>query len=295
MVRPALIGTARPSLLAIALLAVGVVWLYADILAGLVRQWDTDENYSHGFFVLPLALYFIWERRQALLSADVQPSMLGLGLVLLSLLLLMTGRLGAELFLMRTSLLGVIGGIILFVWGRAQFRVLLFPLAFLVFMIPLPSILFNQIAFPLQLVASKAGESVIALSGIPVLREGNVLRLPGKTLEVVEACSGLRSLISLTMLAVVLGYFSDRRTAARVIIALAAVPIAIVANAARIAGTGIASEWISPAVADGFFHTFSGWLIFVVAFAGLLVVQRIVARVGRPRPGLQAPLTPEVA
>jgi exosortase len=158
---------------------------------------------------------------------------------------------------------------------------LLFPLSFLLLMIPLPAILFNQVAFPLQLAASQAGEAAISLAGVPVLREGNVLRLPAQTLEVVEACSGLRSLISLIMLGIVLGYFTDRRTWARTAIAVAAVPIAIIANAIRVAGTGIASEWVSPAAAEGFFHTFSGWLVFVVAFSGLLLVQQVIARIGR--------------
>ena len=275
--------------LAALLLAIGVGWLYADIVAGLVRQWRTDDNYSHGFFVVPLALYFGWERRAALTRAATRPSLAGLLLVALSLAVLIAGLLSAELFLTRVSLVGVIAGAVLFVWGREHFRLLLFPLAFLLLMIPLPAILFNQMAFPLQLAASQVGEAVIATAGIPVLREGNILRLPAQTLEVAEACSGLRSLISLVMLGIVLGYFSDPRPTARVTIALAAVPIAIIANATRVAGTGLASEWISPAAAEGFFHTFSGWLMFVVAFAGLLLVQRVVARIGlRRRPAMPA-------
>jgi exosortase len=153
-------------------------------------------------------------------------------------------------------------------------RLLAFPLAFLLLMVPLPEILFNRIAFPLQMVASQLGELAIATSGVPVLREGNVLLLPNRALEVAEACSGIRSLISLVMLAVVLGYFTERRIWARVLIAVAAVPIAVMANAIRVAGTGLASYWISPAAADGFFHTFSGWLMFIVALGGLLAFHR---------------------
>jgi exosortase len=269
------------SLAAAGLLTAAAILLYADVLTGLVRQWSTDDNYSHGFFVLPLALYFAWERRDGLARAAVRPSIAGVILVALSLGVLLAGRLGAELFLTRVSLVGVLVGAVLFVWGREHLKLLLFPLSFLLLMIPLPAIIFNQIAFPLQLVASQAGEAAIAFAGIPVLREGNVLRLPAQTLEVVEACSGLRSLISLIMLGVVLGYFTDRRTWARVAITIAAVPIAIIANAIRVAGTGIASEWVSPAAAEGFFHTFSGWLVFVVAFSGLLLVQQVISRIGR--------------
>ncbi len=127
------------------------------------------------------------------------------------------------------------------------------------------------------------GEGVIAAAGIPVLREGNVLHLPGNTLEVAEACSGIRSLVSLVMLGIVLGYFSGQRPSGRMLLAVAAVPIAILANAARVAGTAIAAEWVSPEAAQGFFHTFSGWLMFVVAFIGLLLVQQLMTRVGARR------------
>ena len=242
----------------------------------LARQWATDDNYSHGFFVLPLAVFFAWERRTALRAAVRRPSLAGLLLIAASLVLLLAGRLGAELFLTRVSLIGVLAGTVLYVWGREHFRILAFPIAFLLLMVPLPAILFNKIALPLQLLASRVGETAIAAAGIPVVREGNVLQLPTRDLEVAEACSGIRSLVSLLMLGIVLGYFTEKRTGARVIVALAAVPIAIAANAARVAGTGLASELVSPAAAEGFFHAFSGWLMFVVAFAGLLFVQRLI-------------------
>ena len=198
------------------------------------------------------------------------------------------GLLGSELFLTRVSLVGVIGGTVWFVWGQRHARILAFPILFLVLMIPLPSIIFNQIAFPLQLVASQVGETAIAAAGIPVLREGNVLHLPARTLEVAEACSGIRSLVSLLFMAIVLGYFTDLRTSGRVVLTLAAIPIAILANAARVAGTGLASEWIGPAAAEGFFHTFSGWLMIVVAFGALLLMQQLLSQVRarRARPAL---------
>src|SRR5688572_26933351 len=267
---------------AVLLVCAGVVWLYGGALSSLVSQWASDDDYSHGFFVIPLAAFFAWERRAALTRAPLRPSAAGLLLLGASLFAFLAGILGAEFFLTRSSLIGVVAGAVLFVWGREHFRILLFPLAFLFFMIPLPAIIFNQIAFPLQLLASRLGETAIATAGIPVLREGNVLQLPNITLEVVEACSGIRSLVSLLMLGVVLGYFTEPRTPGRVIVALAAIPIAIVANATRVAGTGLASHWAGPAAAEGFFHTFSGWIMFVIALAGLLIVQRIVSRIHFP-------------
>jgi exosortase len=270
---------------AVALLTATLIWLYGGVLMALVRQWSSDDNYSHGFFVIPLAAFFVWERREALQKAPRRPSIFGALLVLASLGVFVAGTFGAELFLTRVSMIGVIAGSILFIWGRQHFKTLLFPVAFLLLMIPLPALIFNQLAFPLQLVASEAGESVIAAAGIPVLREGNMLHLPSRTLEVAEACSGIRSLVSLLMLGIVLGYFTEKGTGTRVLIAIAAVPIAIIANASRVAGTGFAAEWISPAAADGFFHTFSGWLMFIVAFSGLLAFQRGLAalRSWRPR------------
>jgi exosortase len=266
----------RPWAVGLALLA-ALGWLYADVVSSLVRQWASDDNYSHGFLVVPLALFFAWERRDRLLRADYRPHAAGLVLIAGSLLVLLAGLLGAELFLTRISLVGLIGGIVLFVWGREHFRILAFPIAFLVLMVPLPEIIFNQVAFPLQLVASRAGEAAIAAAGIPVLREGNVLHLPGRSLEVAEACSGIRSLVSLIMLGIVLGYFTESSRWTRLFLTVSAIPIAILANATRVGGTGLLSHWVGPAAADGFFHSFSGWIVFLVALGGLVLVQRLIS------------------
>ena len=265
---------ARLPVIAAVVLVTAVAWLYSGVVPGLVRQWAHDDDYSHGFFVFPLAAYFAWERREALSRAARQPSVLGLLLLAGSLVCYVAGRFGSELFLTRVSLVGVAAGLVWWVLGRQHLRLLAFPLGFLLLMVPLPEIIFNRIAFPLQMLASRLGETVIAAGGVPVFREGNVLLLPGKALEVAEACSGIRSLMTLMMLAIVLGYFAERRSGFRVLIALAAIPIAVIANAARVAGTGLAAYWVSPAAADGFFHTFSGWLMFVVALAGLLAFHR---------------------
>jgi exosortase len=275
--------------LAATLVLAALGWLYADVVPGLVRQWAADSDYSHGFFVAPLAAFFVWERRASLAGLPLRPHLAGIALLGLSLCVYIAGRYGSELFLTRASMIGVVAGLVLFIAGWAHLKALAFPIAFLLLMIPLPAIVFNQVAFPLQMVASQIGEVVISASGVPVLREGNVLLLPGRALEVAEACSGIRSLMSLFVLAVVLGYFTEHRTGPRIVIAIAAVPIAVVANAARVAGTGLASYWISPAAAEGFFHSFSGWLMFVVALGGLLLVHQMfevarsrALRVARP-------------
>jgi exosortase len=252
--------------------------LFWDVLARLSQDWLNDDNYSHGLLIIPLAFYFAWERRQALAALTPAPSTLGLFVVAGGLAMLVAGLLGAELFLTRVSLLVTLTGAILFVLGWQALRTLAFPLAFLLLMIPIPAILFNQVAFPLQLLASQAGEAGLNLAGVPVLREGNVMILPHTTLEVAEACSGIRSLISLLTLGIVFGYFTDQRGWVRFTIAAATVPIAIVTNAARVAGTGIAAYHWGPEAAEGFFHTFSGWLVFLAAFVLMFLVTRILLR-----------------
>ena len=275
----------------------GVLYLYRDVLSSLVRQWASDDNYSHGFLIIPIALYCAWERRDALARLEARPHVVGLLLVLASLVVFAIGTLAAELFLARISLVGVVVGAVLFVWGPSHVRALAFPLALLPLMVPLPEIVFNQIALPLQLIASRVGETAIAAAGIPVLREGNILELPDMTLAVAEACSGIRSLVSLVTLAVVLTYFTGRGIGGRLAVVVAAVPIAILANAFRVAGTGLAAHWIGRRAAEGFFHGFSGWLMFVTAFAGLVGVQMLVNRTHLPirrrrRPALEERCSP---
>jgi exosortase len=257
--------------------------LYWGVIARLVRDWATDDNYSHGFAIVPLAVYFAYERRVALRAAANRPTNVGLIVIILSLGLLVAGTLGAELFLARVSIVTMLAGLVLFGWGWNHARILRFPLAFLLLMIPIPAIIFNQIAFPLQLLASRVGESTLQAANIPVLREGNVIQLANATLEVAEACSGIRSLVTLVTLGLVLGYFTDSRAWFRTVLALAAVPVAIFANGLRVAGTGVAAHVWGAEAAMGFFHTFSGWLVFLVAFGMLLLVQRACLAV-RPLP-----------
>jgi exosortase len=272
----------RRSAAASALIGASTLAVYSPVLTSLVRQWATDENYSHGFLVVPFAVLFAWRARRGLASAEPRPHILGLALVVVSVLVLMAGVFAAELFLTRVSLLGVIAGSILFVWGPAHLRRLAFPFALLLLAVPLPALILTQIAFPLQLLASRAGEAVVSGAGIPILREGNVLILSDTKLEVVEACSGIRSLASLLTLALILGKLAEPRLWARVALVALTIPVAIVANAARVAGTGLAAAWIGPRAAEGFFHAFSGWLVFVAAFFALLACARVLRRFSMP-------------
>jgi exosortase len=268
----------RRSAIALVIVGAAVAAVYVPVITSLVRQWASDENYSHGFLVVPFALLFAWRGRRGM-TAGPRPRALGLAVVAMSMAVFLAGQFAIELFLMRVSLLGVIAGSVLYLWGSDHLRRLAFPLVLLLLAVPLPAVVLNQIAFPLQLLASRAGEAVVSAAGIPVLREGNILVLPDTRLEVVQACSGIRSLASLLTLGLILGKLAEPRRWARMALAALAIPVAIVANAARVAGTGLAASWIGPQAAEGFFHTFSGWLVFVVAFCALMGCARLLARV----------------
>ena len=247
-----------------------VAYLYHSILWQLVRHWWQDPNFSHGFFVPFFAGYVLWEKRKKLAALPVSPSFFwGLIIVTGSLCVLVVGVLGVELFLSRTSFIFLLAGLTIYFFGWQHFREAQFPWGSLFLMVPIPAIIFNQIAFPLQLLASKLASWLLAWMSVPVLREGNVLKLPAMTLEVVQACSGIRSLMSLVTLAVIYGCFMESRVIRRVILVLAAVPIAILANGLRVVGTGLLVHYWNPAKAEGFFHTFEGWVIFVLSLTML--------------------------
>jgi exosortase len=300
MIKSAASSSTRGAFLGtLALAGAAFVLCYWNVLAKLVHDWGHDDNYSHGFLIVPIALYFVWERRARLAAASRRPHWFGLVVVIGSLGLLVAGTLGAELFVSRVSMIFLIAGTVLFVLGSAALRILAFPIAFLFLMVPPPAIIFNQVAFPLQLLASQFGEWTLQAFSIPVLREGNVITLANTTLEVAEACSGIRSLISLLTLGIVYGYFVDRRPAVRAVIALSTIPIAIVANGIRVAGTGIAAHYYGAEAAEGFFHTFSGWIVFIAAFALLYLATTVMIRLlpepAGSRPAGGPPLTSELA
>lgn len=257
-----------------AILLILIAWLYAPIASRLVHQWSTDPNFSHGFFVPAFSAYVVWQDRMRLATLRRTPSTWGLPIIVISVFLLLLGVFGAELFLSRISLVMLIAGMVIFFLGWEMLRGVLFPLLFLILMVPIPAIVFNQVTFPLQILASKLAAWSLPFCGVPVLREGNVINLPAMPLEVADACSGIRSLLSLTTLAIMYGYLIEKRLALRIILALASIPIAIAANGFRIVGTGLLVQYWDPSKAEGFFHEFSGWLIFVVSLLMLFALHQ---------------------
>ncbi len=254
-----------------------IAWLYAPILSRLVTQWWIDPNFSHGFFVPLFCCYFLWRDRDRLRQLQPKPSSWGLLFVASAMALLIVGVLGAEIFLARLSLLALGFGLVVWFGGWRYCRAVLFPLSFLLLMIPPPAILMNQVTLPLQIFASKAAAATLPWLGVPVLREGNIINLPAMPLEVAEACSGLRSLLSLVTLAVIYGVLMEKTRAVRVLLVIAAVPIAICANSLRIIGTGLLVQYWSPDKAEGFFHAFAGWLMFVASLSMLYLSHRVLS------------------
>jgi exosortase len=254
-----------------------LVLCYAPVLWRLVNQWNNDEDMGHGFFVPVIAAYIAWQNRDKLFSQPLKPNYWGLAVMAFAAMQLIVATLGAELFLARTAFVESVIGVTLFLGGVHALRVLAFPLFLLFFMVPIPAVLYNQITFPLQLFASQVAEVSLNLLGIPVYRDGNILELASQKLSVVEACSGIRSLLSLTFLSLVYSYFFDDKVWMRIVLFCSTIPIAIIANAGRVTLTGILSEY-KPELAHGFFHTASGWVIFMIALAILVALHQFLNR-----------------
>jgi len=280
-----------------------LLFAYATVLVSLAHTWWTDENYSHGLLIPFIVVYILWISRDRFAPELSRPSpYLGLAAILFALFALWAGVAGAELYMQRLSLVLILAGLVIYFWGVRIMRLLLVPFGLLLLSIPIPAILFNKIAFPLQLFASSCAVWAMRLFGIPVLRQGNIIELmplnavSTQKLEVVEACSGIRSLMTLMTLAVVFAFFThpDPRPPANstgifaglksygfwrsTILFLSAVPIAILTNAFRVSGTGVLSHYYGTKVADGFFHSFSGWVIYIAAFLLLFGVGWILDR-----------------
>lgn len=271
----------------LSLLFVVVAALYFRVLGGLIDQWINDPNYSHGFLVPFFSAWVVWKSWRAISQVPRSPHWSGLLISACSMGILCLGVLGAENFLARTSFLFLIAGLIVYFFGWACFRAVLFPWAVLFLAVPIPAIILNKIAFPLQFLASRLASGMLALLGVPVLREGNVIHLPSLTLDVVEACSGIRSLVSLITLSVFYGYLFEPGLSRRLILIFSAIPIAVFANGLRIMGSGMLGEYVNPSLAEGFFHSFSGWLIFVLSLLLLFLLRSFFSlfdRLHRARP-----------
>ena len=250
--------------------------LYLQVLGRLAVQWSRDANFSHGFLVPAFSAFVLWRNRARLRNLSSEPCSGGLWIMLGAVCVLVVGILGSELFLSRVSFVLMLAGVIVVFWGWDHLRAVRFPVLFLLLMIPLPAIVFNQLTFPLQILASKLAATALPLLGVPVLREGNIITLPAMSLEVADACSGIRSLFSLITLGVICGYTVRERRWLWALLILAAIPVAVFANALRIIGAGLLVQYWNANKAEGFFHAFSGWFVFLLSLGMLIWLRQIL-------------------
>jgi exosortase len=257
-----------------------LIWMYFTIVPKMVMDWYNDENYSHGFLVPIIAGYFFWQRWPELKDRLVKPDGLGLAVIIFGLLQLLAAWLGTEYFTMRSSLIVLLAGMTLFWFGREVLKGMALPIGYLIFMVPIPYTIYDMLAFPLKLFVTKVSVGFLKLVGVVVMREGNIIMFPTTTFEVADACSGIRSLISLLALAAAYSFLMKTSTPRRWIIIFSAIPIAVATNALRVIGTGILAQWWGAKAAEGFFHEFAGMAVFVLAMAMLAAFGEILRRTG---------------
>lgn len=260
-------------------------WLYMQALSGMWADWSNDPNYSHGFLVPLISAYFVWQKKEVLTALTPRRSLVGLMIALGGLAMFLVGSVAGESFTIRMSMIVVLSGALLFALGWPIFRELLFPLAFLVFMVPLPYILYDTVAFPLRMMITKYSVEIMKFLGVAVLREGNIIHLTNTTLEVADACSGIRSIISLLALSTAMAYLFFKPMWKRIVLVALAIPMAVFANGVRVVGTGVLAGYFGPEVAQGFFHEFAGLAVFALAMALLVGAAGVLSRIGRSRHG----------
>ena len=249
--------------------------LFGPALVDMAKDWWNEPSLSQGMLLPPLALYIAWINRRQTLDFPAVTDMRGLWLSALACLVFLMGRLASEFFLMRFSFVIFVAGAIWTFWGLPRLRTLTFPMLLLATMVPLPALIYNSMAAPLQLLASDLATRIAQMLGISVFRDGNVIQLAGTSLGVAEACSGLNSLSALIVGSVLLGFLLCVRAISRVTLFLLAVPLAIVVNIVRVTGTAVIADY-NQEFAEGFYHSFSGWLVFVAGFGALYIAARIL-------------------
>jgi exosortase len=275
-------STARPVVWKIALISILVALLYAEVLVDLAHDWWTVESLSYGLLVPPMALYVAWIRRRVTLQAPAMPDNRGLWFIGGACLTYMIGKLGAEFFFPRMSFVMLLAGFVWTYWGITRFRTLFFPLILLATMVPLPVIVYNAAAAPLQLFASDVATNTAQALGISVYRDGNIIQLANLSLGVEEACSGLNSLSTLIVGSILLGFLRLTRPATRIALFALSIPLAIGVNVVRVTGTAVIADHYRE-IAEGFYHAFSGWLVFVLGFGAQYLLALGLARYCEPR------------
>jgi len=257
-----------------------VVTLYAAVVVDLASEWWTESSASYGMLIPPTALYIAYLRRQTTLAFPPQRDLRGLWLVSLACVVFLLGKLSAEFFLTRISLVVLLAGLTWTFWGFARCRTLAFPFILLGTMVPLPAIVYNTAAAPLQLFASTVATDLAQMLGVSIYRDGNVIQLASTSLGVEEACSGLHSLSALVVASLLLGFLEGAAVLGRLLLFALSVPLAIAVNVLRVTGTALLADH-KPEWAMGFYHSFSGWLVFVLGFGTLWLIGKLLFRITR--------------
>ncbi len=261
----------------LAVIGAVILLMYLPILIGLAGDWYNDDNYSHGFLIIPISIWLVWRKREILRTIPLESSKWGIPVILASLLVFILGTAGMEYFTARVSMVSLMFGVTLYLAGYRFAREIWFAFFFLLFMIPAPYIIYYSATFPLQMLGSKIAAFLLSIVGIPHLRQGNVIHLPDNySLEVAEACSGLRSLVTLLALGALLAYLTQTSKWKGVTLFLATVPIAIAANIFRICVTAVGAYGISRAVAEEFIHELSGTIVFMFSLVCLLILSNVL-------------------
>lgn len=265
-------------LLQLCILLTAFTILFGTTIVNLIQDWSTNDNYSHGFLVPFIVGYMIWQKKDQLARLVIKPSNVGFWVIIFAMIVHILGNIGAELFIMRTAIVITIAGLCIISFGIRITAAIAIPLAYLMFMVPLPAIIWNKIAFPMQIFSARLTSNVIQFIGIPLLREGNVLHLPNTTLEVVDACSGLRSLTSLLALSAAFACIVKLTNISKWLLFLSAIPIAILVNILRLTSTALFARYIGPETAQGFLHDISGIIVFIAAFIILYGLYALVQK-----------------
>lgn len=250
---------------------------YYPVWKRLVLSWYSSDQYSHGFFIVPITLYIIWQKKDVLGKTPITPSWWGLALVIFSLILYLLAHFAEIITVASFSMVLLLAGAIIYLYGFLIFKELLFPLVFLLFMIPIPGQIYSSLTIPLQLFVSNVSVWLASTIGISIYREGNVIHLPDRTMQVVQACSGLRSMVSLLMLSTIFGYFTLRSNFLRAVLFVSGLPAAILVNIIRVLLLVTAFYYLNYDLTTGTIHTLFGMTIFILALIFIAIAQKVLS------------------